>query len=293
MNITRIMMKKSLLLTAAIVSLGAIASCSNLANSTQSSIPNDSTQAKKVEVAANSQPFNYQDYADVLQTYVNDQGLVDYVGLQANREQLDRFNQSLGAVTPETYASWTEAEQIAFLTNAYNSFTLQSIIDRDPLPESIRDISGVWNRRKFALAGEEKTLDNIEHDTLRKDFNEPRIHVALVCAAISCPTLLNEPYLPETLDAQLSDQTVKFASSPHGFSLDREDKRVYLSSIFKWYGEDFEPTYGIEEQFEGNDKQRAVLNYFSPVLDPATQTFLKQDNYKVKYLDYDWSLNQQ
>ena len=287
------MMKKSLLLTAAIVSAGAIASCSNLANSTQSSSPAiDSTQAKtEVKVAVNSQPFDYQDYADVLQTYVNDQGLVDYAGLQANREQLDRFNQSLGAVTPETYASWTEAEQIAFLTNAYNSLTLQSIIDRDPLPKSIRDISGVWNRRKFTVAGKEMTLDNIEHDTLRKDFNEPRIHVALVCAAISCPLLRNEPYLPETLDAQLNDQTVKFASSPHGFSLDRENKRVYLSSIFKWYGKDFEPTYGIENQFEGNDKQRAVLNYFSPVLDSATQTFLKQEDYRVKYLDYDWSLN--
>ena len=285
-------MKKSILLAAAIISAGAIASCSNLANSTQSSIPGNSTQVEtEVKIAANSQPFDYQDYADVLQTYVDDRGLVDYAGLQANREQLDRFNQFIGAVTPETYASWTEAEQIAFLTNAYNSLTLQSIIDRDPLPESIRDISGVWNRRKFTVAGKEMTLDNIEHDTLRKDFNEPRIHVALVCAAISCPLLRNEPYLPETLDAQLNDQTVKFASSPHGFSLDRESGRVYLSSIFKWYGKDFEPTYGIENQFEGNDKQRAVLNYFSPVLDSATQTFLKQEDYRVKYLDYDWSLN--
>ena len=287
-------MKKFLLLATAIISAGAIASCSNLANSSQSSLPSNSTQAEtEIKAAANTQPFNYQDYADVLQTYVDDRGLVDYAGLQSNREQLDRFNQSIGAVTPKTYASWTEAEQIAFLTNAYNSLTLQSIIDRDPLPESIRDISGVWNRRKFTVAGTELTLDNIEHDTLRKDFNEPRIHVALVCAAISCPLLRNEPYLPETLDAQLNDQTVKFASSPHGFSLDREDKQVYLSSIFKWYGKDFEPTYGIENQFEGNDKQRAVLNYFSPVLDAATQTFLKQEDYKVKYLDYDWSLNTQ
>ena len=291
---TKITMKKSLLLATTIISLSAIASCSNLANSTQSSLPSNSSAAEtEVKVAANSQPFEYQDYADVLQTYVDDEGLVDYAGLQANREQLDRFNQSIGAVTPETYASWTEAEQIAFLTNAYNSLTLQSIIDRDPLPESIRDISGVWNRRKFTVAGTEMTLDNIEHDTLRKDFNEPRVHVALVCAAISCPPLRNEPYLPETLDSQLNDQTVKFASSPHGFSLDREDERVYLSSIFKWYGQDFEPTYGTENQFNGNNKQRAVLNYFSPVLDSTTQTFLKQEDYKVKYLDYDWSLNQQ
>ncbi|MEO0848664.1 MAG: DUF547 domain-containing protein [Cyanobacteria bacterium J06648_1] len=289
------MMKKSLFLVAALVSVSAIASCANLTNSTQSATPVlDSTQiSPEIIAAANNQPFDYQDYAEVLQTYVDDQGLVDYAGLQVNREQLDRFNLSLGAVTPETYASWTEAEQIAFLTNAYNSLTLQSIIDRDPLPESIRDIPGVWKRRKFAVAGQEMTLDNIEHDILRQDFNEPRVHVALVCAAISCPPLRNEPYLAATLDAQLSDQTAKFASSPHGLSIEREDQQVYLSSIFKWYGQDYEPTYGVKDEFKGNGKQRAVLNQFSPFLDSAEQTFLKQEDYKVRYLDYDWSLNQQ
>ena len=283
-------MKKSLLLVAAIIGVSAIASCSNLVNSTQSTTT--VSESAETKVAA-TKPFTYQDYADILQAYVNDQGLVDYTALQANRQQLDRFNQSLGNVSPETYASWSEAEQIAFLTNAYNSLTLQSIIDQEPLKDSIRDISGVWNRRKFPVAGEERTLDNIEHDILRKDFNEPRVHVALVCAAISCPSLRNEPYLADTLDAQLQDQTVKFASSPHGFDLDRQEQKVYLSSIFKWYGQDFEATYGTEDEFEGNDKQRAVLNYFSPVLDQQSQTFLKQGDYKVKYLDYDWSLNKQ
>ncbi|MEM7757415.1 MAG: DUF547 domain-containing protein [Cyanobacteria bacterium P01_A01_bin.40] len=289
-------MNKLLVLGAA--SMVAIAGCSNLANSTQSTVQNtikastNTADVSETKVAAN-QAFDYQDFGDVLQTYVNDQGLVDYAGLQANREQLDRFNQSLGDVTAETYASWSEAEQIAFLTNAYNAFTLQSIIDQNPLKDSIRDISGVWNRRKFTLAGEQRTLNNIEHDILRKEFNEPRIHVALVCAAMSCPPLRNEPYFPETLDAQLNDQTIKFAASPHGFSLDTQDKRVYISSIFKWYGQDFEPSYGTKTKFNGNDKQRAVLNYLSPVLKSETQTFLNQEDYKVKYLDYDWSLNKQ
>ena len=237
--------------------------------------------------------FDYQDYAEVLQTYVDDKGLVDYVGLQANREQLDRFNRSLGAVSPQSYASWNEAEQIAFLINAYNAFTLQSIIDQNPIKDSIRDIRGVWNRHKFNLAGEEKTLDNIEHDTLRKDFNEPRIHVALVCAAISCPPLYNEPYLAESLDAQLENRTAEFVKSPHGFKIDRQDNRVYLSSIFKWYGKDFIKNYGVENRFNGNQQQRAAINYLSNKIDPQDLQFLEQNNYKVKYLDYDWSLNRQ
>ena len=283
-------MKKSILSIVILVTL-AIASCANLVNSSQT--PAEiSTRKKELKIAAN-QSFDYQDYAEVLQTYVDKAGLVDYAGLQANRGQLDRFNQSLGAVTPETYAAWNEAEQIAFLSNAYNAFTLQSIIDQDPIKDSIRDIRGVWNKRKFNVAGEEKTLDNIEHDTLRKDFNEPRIHVALVCAAMSCPPLRNEPYLAEKLDVQLDDQTAKFAQSGHGFGLDRQDNRVYLSSIFKWYGKDFIETYGVDNEFNGNEQQRAVLNYFSTQLNPQYLQFLKQNEYKVKYLDYDWSLNKQ
>lgn len=286
-----LIVKKSLFLFATLISVNAIASCSTFANSQSSAeVTNPKPELTK---AAVDEPFSYQDYDQVLKTYVNDRGLVNYTALQANRQQLDRFNQSLGQVAPETYASWNESQQIAFLTNAYNAFTLQTIIDQEPLKKSIKDISGAWNKNKHVLVGEEKTLDNIEHDMLRKDFNEPRVHVALVCAAVSCPPLRNEPYQANTLEAQLADQTAKFANSSQGFELDREDSRVYLSSIFKWYGQDFEESYGIEDKFEGNDKQRAVLNYFSPVLDSATRDFLTQEDYDVKYLDYDWSLNKQ
>ncbi len=284
-------MKKTAL-SIGIFGIMAIASCADLANSSQTSHKPNSAIVKETEIAVD-RSFDYQDFAEVLQTYVNNQGLVDYAGLQANREQLDHFNQSLGAVSPATYESWNEAEQIAFLSNAYNAFTLQSIIDQEPLKDSIRDIRGVWNKRKFNLAGEEKTLDNIEHNTLRQNFNEPRIHVALVCAAISCPPLRNEPYLPEKLDAQLEDQTVKFANSIHGFNLERQDNRVYLSSIFKWYGKDFIETYGVADKFEGNEQQKAVLNYLSTKISPQDLQFLQQNDYRVKYLNYDWSLNKQ
>ena len=287
-------MKKYCLLITAISATIAIAGCANSANVTQAGENENQVAIEQtnVTIAAN-QAFNYQDYADVLGTYVNDAGLVDYEGLQANREQLDRFNQSLANVTPEIYNSWSEPEQIAFWMNAYNSLTLQSIIDQNPLKDSIRKISGVWNKRKFAIAGDSKTLDNIEHDTLRKDFNEPRLHVALVCAAMSCPPLRNEPYLPEQLEAQLDDQVQKFLVSPHGFKLDRQENRVFLSSIFKWYGQDWEQDYGVKDRFAGNNKQRAVLNFLSAYLSPEDRQYLEQGSYKVKHLDYDWSLNKQ
>ena len=270
----------------------SLVSCSNSTNAIQ--IQQDITPINKVNtLTVASSVFNYDDYAQVLQTYVNDRGLVDYQGLQANREQLDRFNQSLSKVSPDLYNSWNELEKIAFWFNAYNSLTLQSIIDQQPLPKSIRDISGVWNRRKFEIAGESKTLDNIEHDTLRKDFNEPRLHVALVCAAMSCPPLRNEPYLPEKLDAQLEDQVRKFIVSPHGFKIDRQQGRVYLSSIFKWYGQDWLKNYSVDNKFAGNKKQKAVINFLSRYLTPEDIQYLERGKYKVKYLDYDWSLNKQ
>ncbi|NEQ12022.1 MAG: DUF547 domain-containing protein, partial [Moorea sp. SIO4E2] len=237
--------------------------------------------------------LNYDDYATVLKNHVNNKALVNYQKLQQNPEQLETFNASLGAVEPSTYQSWDEAEKIAFLINAYNSFTLESIIDQNPLKKSIRDIKGVWKGREFNITGESKTLDNIEHKTLRAEFNEPRIHMALVCAAISCPPLRNEPYTGEKIDQQLDDQTQNFLVSPHGFRIDRQEGSVYLSSIFKWFGEDWKKTYGVDDKFTGNANQRAVLNFISNYLSPEDQEYLERGNYKIKYLNYDWSLNKQ
>lgn len=249
----------------------------------------------QVEVSGTqtTEPLNYDNYASILKTYVNENAMVDYQGLQKKRQKLDTFNETLSTVTTETYESWEQAEQIAFWTNAYNSLTLQSIIDQNPLKKSIRDIPGVWRGRKFQLVGQSKTLDNIEHKTLRVDFNEPRIHMALVCAAVSCPPLRNEPYTGEKLDAQLEDQTRQFLASPHGFRIDRAADEVYLSSIFQWFGEDWKATYGVEEKFTGNANERAVLNFISGYLNPDDRAYLEAGDYKVKYLDYDWALNKQ
>ena len=263
-----------------------------LARNPSNQASEDNTQ---IETSVNPSQalFSYEDYDTVLKTYVSETGLVDYTSLQTNREILDKFNAALGAVTPSSYQSWSKNEQITFLINAYNAFTLQSIIDQNPLKKSIRDIPGVWQRNKFQIASQSKTLDDIEHKTIRVDFNEPRIHVALVCAAMSCPPLRNEAYTPENLDAQLDDQVGSFIASQHGFRIDRQENRVYLSSIFKWYGQDWQKSYGVDGKFAGNANERAVLNFLSNYLNPQDKLYLEQGNYKIRYLDYDWSLNQQ
>lgn len=276
-----------------LVLLPAIAILTGCAGSVPFTQAQDNNSQVESSAIASAKPFNYDDYAAVLKTYVSDRGLVDYKGLQANRQQLDAFNTAFAAVAPSTYSSWDEKEQIAFWINAYNAFTLQSIVDQNPLKKSIRDIPGVWKWRKFKIADQSKTLDNIEHNTLRVDFNEPRIHVALVCAAISCPPLRNEPYRAEKLDAQLDDQVRKFLNSPHGFRIDQKEGRVYLSSIFKWFGKDWKQSYSAEDKFTGNASERAVLNFVSNYLSPQDREYLAQGDYKISYLNYDWSLNQQ
>jgi hypothetical protein len=275
---------KSFFLIGAIALLAGCASTPPLGQS-------DSPTVQTAAVSAT--PLSYEDYGTLLQTYVNADGLVNYSALQANPQPLRDFVAKLGAVSPNTYAAWDEQEKIAFLINAYNAITLESIIDQNPLKNSIKDIWGVWNLKTHTVVGQARTLDNIEHQILRKEFNEPRIHAALVCAAISCPPLRQEPYTGEKLDAQLEDQVRKWLSGSHGLKIDRAQNKVSISSIFKWFGEDWQKTYSANDKFTGNQKERSVLNFISNYVTPEEKEYLAQGKYKLDYLNYDWSLNRQ
>lgn len=248
--------------------------------------------------------FHYEDYALALDSYVDGQGMVNYQALKVGRESLDAFTRRLAALDEKTYNGWSSDAKVAFWINTYNGLTLKAIIDNYPIKasrlrslrfpkNSIRQISGVWTKLKHPVMGQERTLDDIEHKILRAQFNEPRIHMALVCAAMGCPALRNEPYTAEAFDEQLDDQTRRFVAHTEKFRIDRKDSRVYLSSIFKWFGEDFIPTYGTKK-FSGHSRDKnAVLNFVSQFLSEEDQTYLHRGDYSIKYLDYDWSLNEQ
>ena len=278
------MANRSLLLAFAPLIIG-LGSC------TGGSLPTASSQA--ATAASFEQTVDIDALADVLSRYVDDQGLVDYKALQNDRQQLDAFNASLKLTDLGTYQSWSEAEQIAFLVNAYNSLTLKSIIEESPIKASIKDIPGVWRFNQHPILSGQKTLNNIEHDILRADFNEPRIHAALVCAAVSCPYLRTEPFTADQLDAQLDDQVRVFISRAEAFEIDREQGEVRLSAIFDWFGQDWVPSYAPESGFAGSENERAVLNFISGYLDEADRQYLEAGDYRVRYSNYDWSLNSQ
>lgn len=259
-------------------------------------VVNDATRAAGLETDR---------YANALRAFVDDTGLVNYAELNANPADLNAYLTSVANLDPAVFNSWPEPDRIAFWCNAYNAYTLKAIIDHYPIQSSffrslkypknsIRQIAGVWDTLQWPVMGNPLTLDMIEHETLRAKYNEPRIHAALVCAARSCPPLRNEPYAGDRLDEQLNDQMNAYLADPKRFHVDYDNYVVQLSSILKWYGEDFVETYGAEEGFGGRGRvERAVLNAISAHVDPDVATFLRTAEYDVGYLEYDWSLNEQ
>ncbi len=243
--------------------------------------------------AAGPTAVNTAALANVLSVYVDESGLVDYDALQANRQQLDAYNASIQLLEPATYDTWSESEQIALLINAYNSLTLKSIIDESPIKDSIKDITGVWRFNRHGILQDEQTLNNIEHDILRVDFSEPRIHAALVCAAISCPYLRQEPFTGKNLDAQLDDQVRIFLSRKEALDIDKENNIVRISQIFDWFGQDWVPGFAPTAGFAGTANEKAVLNFISGYVDEADKAYLQAGEYSVSYSDYDWALNRQ
>ena len=251
-------------------------------------------------------PFSYDDYGAVLAAFVDRQGLVDYQALKANRQRLDAFVAALATLSSVVYSNWSEKDQIAVWINAYNALTLEAVIEHYPIQasllksvifprNSIRQIPGVWTELQFEVLGKKVTLDHIEHQILRTQFSEPRIHMALVCAAEGCPPLRNEPYTGDRLDEQFIDQTKTFLTQQDKFRIDRSRGRVYLSPIFQWFGGDFVKTYGGKATPKAgrSTEEKAVLNFIAAHLEANDHDYLSTANYSVVYLDYDWSLNEQ
>lgn len=262
-------------------------------------------------------------FNEVLGEVVHD-GHVDYGGLKDSVFLLDEYIKKLSGVTTEQYERWTAKQKLAFWINAYNAFTLKVITDNYPITRSwtligifyapsnsILQIPGVWTDIKFEAAGRSVTLDHIEHEIIRKKFDEPRIHAAINCASISCPDLRGESYTSERLDYQLDQASYEFVNDEKkGFRIVRgeaehdsqvsgfyrvSDKpgEIKISRIFRWFGEDFEGHYDDEGHFENRPPSlRGVLGYITKYIESdKKREFLKNNRYRVSYLGYDWGLN--
>lgn len=211
-------------------------------------------------------------YDKVLKGYVSN-GKVAYAKLKNDRSSLDAYLTKLAGIDKKQFDTWPEDARLACLINLYNAATLQLIIDHYPV-KSIKDIGslfkGPWDQPVISLFGKKITLNTLEHDIIRKEYKEPRIHVALVCAAKGCPPLRPESYTAEKLDEQLNDQSKTYLTSAEGMRIETDKGKVYLSAIFKWYGDDFPSVNAFAEKHSAKSLK----------------------GLKLDYLDYDWSLNE-
>lgn len=228
--------------------------------------------------------FNHAQFTDVLQRFVDAQGDVDYKALKAQVDSTLRpYLQALDAAR---LAPLNRNARLALWINAYNAYTLRLIVDHYPV-SSIQDIDGPtddkspFERPVGSVADTVRTLDEIEHKIIRERFDEPRIHFALVCAAKSCPRLRREAYTGGRLDAQLEDQAHHFLHADRKNRIPAGDGTIALSRILKWYGSDFGPS------------PRAVQRALAPYFKGTVRDSLAQGAYDVRFLSYDWTLNDQ
>lgn len=216
-----------------------------------------------------------------------------YAALQPQRPALRAYLDTLSAVSAASYGAWSRPQQLAFLINAYNAFTVELILTRYPDLKSIKDLGSFvqspWKKKFFQLLGQERSLDQIEHEMIRAPgaFDDPRIHVAVVCASIGCPMLRNEAFVAERLDAQLDDALRRFLSDRSRNRFDASAGTLSVSKIFDWYRKDF------EQGHKGYDSLQTLFARHAEVLGatPQAQADIHASRYKLAYLDYDWALN--
>ena len=223
----------------------------------------------------------------LLGKYVNSEGLVNYTAWKNNSEDLSALRNLTNNLASFDPSSLPKQERLAYWINAYNAFALREVLERYPV-ESIRprDFLGIPERsffteEKHEVNGTSYSLDGIENDVLRAEFEEPRIHFAIVCASTSCPELRTEAYTADELETQLSEQAVSFVNDPTRNRYNRETDTASISKIFDWFGGDFTAVAASVPAYltsYTNEEATAVLE--SPELD-------------VEYMSYDWGLNDQ
>lgn len=217
------------------------------------------------------------------------QSRVAYAGFQADRAALKAVLDGFSAVGQTTFDGWTRAQQMAFLINAYNAFTIELVLTGYPGIRSIKDLGSLiqspWKKKFFSLFGQRQHLDWIEHEQLRARYADPRIHGAIVCASIGCPALRPEAFTADRLDAQLDDGLRRFLSDRTRNRY--QNGRLEVSLIFKWFRTDF------EQGHQGFATVQDVFARYAKQLtdQPEGQAALRAKTVPVAYLDYDWSLN--
>jgi hypothetical protein len=233
-----------------------------------------------------AQRFDHSAFDRLLKENVDGRGLVDYDAFARSPD----FRRYLDQLARADLRPLPRAEQLALWINAYNAYTIE-LINRHGERRSIRNINrtlglirgkGPWSEPLAGVAGTNYTLDQIEHEIILPRFQEPRIHFALVCAAIGCPPLRREAFTGDRLDRQLEEQARAFLiDNPTRNRVEIATRTVHLSPIFRWYATDF------------GRNDTALGRYLARYVTGPERELLESGRFRIEYTHYDWSLNSQ
>lgn len=208
----------------------------------------------------------------LLKANVDANGNVNYKGFKKNEAKLDTYLDYLAKTSPEK--SWSAAKTKAFWVNAYNAYTIKLILENYPI-KSIMKIKkkgkDAWNIKLAKVGGKTYTLNHIEHEILRKDYDDPKIHVGVNCASGSCPQLGNFAFTEANYEAKTDELMKKFINDANRNKISA--KKLQLSKIFEWFKGDF-------------TKKGSLIEF----LNKYSDTKIKK-NAKISFLEYDWNLN--
>ncbi len=223
--------------------------------------------------------LDHKPWKQLLKTYVNDKGLVDYKRWKESSEDRKALKDYIDQFASEPELAAKGKEKLAALINAYNAFTVEWVLEHYPIA-SIREIKGTWSGRHWDIGGNLVSLDDIEHKYLRPIMGW-KVHGVLVCAARSCPPLQQFAYTDEKLDSQVSEAFQAWLARPDLNTFDPNIKLAEVSKIFKWYREEF-------NEYPGGVK--AVIAHFAP---EKYRSFLASAEYTLTFKNYNWGLNDQ
>jgi Protein of unknown function, DUF547 len=211
-------------------------------------------------------------YERVLQRFVNDQGEVDFAALQKDRADLDRYVAFVANTPAESFTNAND--RLAYYINSYNALSMYNVIDSG-IPHTHAGLNKLkfFVLKKFNVGGKPMSLYAYENDVIRK-LNEPRVHFALNCSAVSCPQLPRVPFKGDALDRQLEIESLKFFARPENLKIDHALRQAFTNEILKFYSEDFAPSHA--------PTLIDYINRYAPEKIPA--------DYQLRFIEYDWTV---
>jgi len=246
--------------------------------------------------------LSHASFDRLLQRFVDHEGRVNYSALKQDSRDLDQYYHLIATFSPDSHPDLfpSESHKLAYWINAYNATAIKTVLTYYPI-SSVLDVkppavffflsekSGFFVFQRLTYGGKTTSLYYLGNGVIRERFQEPRIHFALNCAALGCPRLPGQAFSGEDLERQLDQETRKFLSEARNFRIDHSGKTIYMSSIFKWYEDDFLNWY----QKNYSESKASLVNYIALYLTSDKAAELKEhgNQYALRFLPYDWGLN--